>query len=243
MLSTERAVEAIRHHSLALADAAEGNFESVVGCCPGWDVADLVWHLRGVHYFWGSIVDGLVQDPNLVPDIERPTDNERLLADFRAGVVWLADVLANTDQAASVWTWSHQKDVAFVTRHQVQEAAVHRWDAEMAAGEHIEVEPDLAADSVDEFLEHSTPGRYKEAVPLSGSVHLHATDTDGEWVIKEDADRNLSIVRGHEKADVALSATASDLLLTLYRRIGIDHADIHGDKLVLSRFLARTDLD
>ena len=99
------------------------------------------------------------------------------------------------------------------------------------------------ADSVDEFLEHSTPGRYEEAVPLSGSVHLHATDTDGEWVIKEDDDRNLSIVRGHEKADVALSATASDLLLILYRRIGIDHADIHGDKLVLSRFLARTDLD
>jgi hypothetical protein len=50
-------------------------------------------------------------------------------------------------------------------------------------------------------------------------------------------------VRGHEKADVALTATASDLLLTLYRRIGIDQSDIHGDKLVLSRFLARTDLD
>jgi uncharacterized protein (TIGR03083 family) len=243
MLSTERAVEAIRHHSLSLADAAEGNFDSAVSCCPGWDVADLVWHLRGVHYFWGSMVDGLLQDPNQVPEIERPTDNEQLLADYRAGAVRMADVLERADQSDSVWTWSHQKDVAFVTRHQVQEAAVHRWDAEMAAGEHIEIEPDVGADSVDEFLEHSTPGRYQEAVPLSGSVHLHATDTDGEWVIKEDEARNLSIVRGHEKADVALKATASDLLLTLYRRIGIDQADIYGDKLVLRRFLARTDLD
>ena len=243
MLSTERAVEAIRFHGLALADAAEGNFDSVVGCCPGWNVSDLVWHIRRVHYLWGSIVDGLLKDPEKVPEIDRPTDNDKLLADYRAGVVWMADILAGADQSAPVWTWSHQKDVAFVTRHQVQEAAVHRWDAEMAAGEHIEIEPDVASDSVDEFLEHSTRGRYEEAVPLSGSVHLHATDTDGEWVIKENDDRNLSIVRGHEKADVAVSATASDLLLILYRRIGIDHADIHGDNLVLSRFLARTDLD
>ena len=243
MLSTERAVAAIRHHSLALADAAEGNFDSAVSCCPGWNVADLVWHLRGVHYFWGSIVDGLVQDPNQVPEIERPTDNERMLADYRSGADWMADVLAKANQSDPVWTWSHQKDVAFVTRHQVQEAAVHRWDAEMAAGRRIAIEADVAADSVDEFLEHSTPSRYREALPLSGSVHLHATDTEGEWVIKEDESRNLSIVRGHEKADVALTATASDLLLTLYRRIGIDHADVHGDGPVLTRFLARTDLD
>jgi len=196
-----------------------------------------------VHYFWGSIVDGLFQDPNQVPEIERPLDNEQMLADYRSGAEWMADVLEKANQADPVWTWSHQKDVAFVTRHQVQEAAVHRWDVEMAAGRRIEIEAEVAEDSVDEFLEHSTPSRYREASPLSGSVHLHATDTEGEWVVKENESRNLSIVRGHDKADVALTATASDLLLTLYRRIGIDHADIYGDKLVLTRFLARTDLD
>lgn len=206
-------------------------------------MADLVWHLREVHYFWGSMVDRLVQDPNQVPEIERPTDNKQLLDDYRSGAVWKADVLERADQSQPVWTWSHQKDVAFVTRHQVQEAAVHRWDAEMAAGGHLDIEADVAADSVDEFLEHSTPGRYQEAAPLSGAVHLHATDTEGEWVISEDESRNLSIVRPHEEADVSLTATASDLLLTLYRRIGIDHAEIHGDQRVLSRFLARTNLD
>ena len=243
MLSTERAIEAIRLHGLALADAAEGNFDAVVSCCPGWNVADLIWHVREVHYFWGSMVDGLLDDPDKVPEIPRPPDNVQLLADYRAGVVWMADILGRADQSAPIWTWSHQKDVAFVTRHQVQEAAVHRWDAEMAAGGHIEIEPDVAADSVDEFLEHSTPGRYQEAVPLPGTVHLHATDTDGEWTIKESDDRKLSVTRGHEPADVALSATASDLLLTLYRRTGIDQADIDGDELTLSRFLARTNLD
>lgn len=243
MLSTERAIEAILHHGLALADASEGNFDAAVDCCPGWSVADLVWHIRGVHYFWGSMVDGLLDDPNQVPEIERPSDNDQLLADYRRGVNWLVSVLGKADQSAPVWTWSHQKDVAFVTRHQVQEAAVHRWDAEAVAGQQVEIELDVAADSVDEFLEHSTPGRYKEAEPLSGSVHLHVTDTEGEWLIKEDDARNLSIVTGHEHADVALSAKASDLLLILYRRIGTDRAKIHGDKPVLDRFLARTNLD
>ena len=243
MLSTDRAVAAIRHHGLGLADAAEGNFEAHVDCCPGWTVTDLVWHVRRVHYFWGSMVEGLLDDPDLVPEIERPTGNDHLLADYRAGVSRMADILNNADQTAPLWTWSHQKDVAFVTRHQVQEAAVHHWDAATAAGQRIQFEPDLAADSVDEFLEHSTPASFPNVEPLSGSVHLHAIDTQGEWVIREDDDRKLSIVRGHEHADVALSATGSDLLLILYRRFGPERAGVHGDRDLLTRFLDRTDLD
>lgn len=243
MLSTAKAVEAIRHHGLGLADAAEGNFDAKVACCPGWNVADLVWHVRQVHHVWGSIVDGLLADRSQVPEIDRPNDNKQLLADYRAGVLSMADVLAQADQTAWIWTWSHQKDVAFVTRHQVQEAAVHHWDAADVAGQKIEIDPVVAADSVDEFLEHSTPARYQEAVPLEGTVHFHANDTDGEWIITEEEDRTLSTLRGHGHADVALSAAASDLLLTLYRRITPEQADIHGDKIVLERFLARTDLD
>jgi uncharacterized protein (TIGR03083 family) len=243
MLSTERCLEAIRTHGLALADAAEGNLNAEVVKCPGWTVADLVWHVRGVHYFWGSMVDGLLADPDAVPDLERPGDDAQLLADYRRGANWLVHVLGNADQAAPIWTWSHQKDVAFVTRHQVQEAAVHRWDAEMAAGREFGIEPEIAADSVDEFLEHSTPGRNKDAAPLGGSVHLHATDVDGEWVIKEDESGKLSIVQGHERADAALRASASNLLLMLYRRESADRGEIHGDPGVIDRFLARTNLD
>jgi len=243
MLPIDRAVETIRNHGLALADAADGNFTASMDCCPGWNVADLVWHIRRVHYFWGSMVEGLLDDPDRVPEIERPTDEDRLLADYRTGVVRMAEILNNADQTARIWTWSHQKDVAFVTRHQVQETAVHHWDAETAAGKRIQIEPDVAADSVDEFLEHSTPGRFPDVEPLSGSVHLHASDTEGEWVIKEDEDRKLSIVRGHGHSDVALSATASDLLLILYRRFGPEQESVHGDRSLLGRFLDRTDLD
>jgi uncharacterized protein (TIGR03083 family) len=243
MLSTERAVEAINTHGQGLADAAEGNFEAAVAGCPGWSVSDLVWHVRGVHYFWAAIVEGLVTDPNTVPEIARPELETELLADYRQGVDRLASVLSSADQTASLWTWSHQQDVAFVTRHQVQEAAVHRWDAETAAGRAFNIEPDLAADSVDEFLEHSTPSRYDAAQPLRGTLHLHATDARGEWFVTEDDDRQLRVERGHQRGDAALRATASDLLLMLYRRIGTDHGEIVGDSGVVERFLVRTDLN
>lgn len=243
MLSTERCLEAVRTHGLALADAAEGYLDADVVKCPGWTVADLVWHVRGVHYFWGSIVDGLLADPEVVPDLERPSDSSQLLTDYRRGVNWLVHVLGNANQSAPIWTWSHQKNVAFVTRHQVQEAAVHRWDAETAAGRDFVIEPDIAADSIDEFLEHSTPGRYKDAAPIGGSVHIHATDYDGEWLVTENDERQITVVRGHEHADAAIRASASDLLLMLYRRVGKDRGEIHGDSSAADRFLARTNLD
>jgi uncharacterized protein (TIGR03083 family) len=243
MLSTERAIEAIRGNGLALADAAGANFDATIEACPGWDVADLVWHIRRVHYFWGSMVEGLFDHPDRVPEIGRPADQRQLLADYRAGVERMVDILERADQTAPVWTWSHQKDVAFVTRHQVQEAAVHRWDAEMAAGRRTAIEADVAADSVDEFLEHSTPGFYQDAALLSGSVHLHALDTEGEWTVVEGEYRVLSITKRHAPADASLSATASDLLLVLYRRIGIDPGQVGGDGAVLNRLVARTDLD
>ena len=80
------------------------------------------------------------------------------------------------------------------------------------------------------------------AAPLGGSVHLHATDTDGEWLVIEAGDR-LAFTRGHAKADAAARGTASDLLLLLWRRRGPGDVEVHGDAAVLDRLLARTDLD
>ncbi len=53
-----------------------------------------------------------------------------------------------------MWTWSPQQDVAFVIRRVTQETAVHRVDAERAAGRDHRIDPELAADGVDEFLYH-----------------------------------------------------------------------------------------
>ena len=195
-----------------------------------------------MHYFWAEIVAGGLQDPEMVLPLERPVGFAALLARFRAGVERLAAVLAAADPAAPVWTWARQKDTGFVIRHQAQETAVHRWDAEQAAGRAFTIEPALAADSIDEFLKHTAAWRLEGAEPVAGTVHLCATDDSGEWTVAEDDAGDLVVDRGHGRGDVAVRGTASDLLLLLYRRLEPGAVETLGEAAVLERFLARPNL-
>jgi uncharacterized protein (TIGR03083 family) len=234
---------AIGRDSAGFADAAAAaDLATPVPACPGWDVAELVWHLLGVHYFWRSIAAGALQDPREVAEPDRPADAE-LVGAFRDGAAALMEVLAATDPATPVWTWAPQKDVAFIVRHQAQETAVHRWDAEQAAGRGFAIDAPLASDSIDEFLAFSFPSA-NEGAALAGSVHLHCTDVPGEWLVAPAGEGNEVVVtREHAKGDAALRGTASDLLLALYRRAGLDTLDVVGDRAAAEAFIAYPDLD
>jgi hypothetical protein len=121
--------------------------------------------------------------------------------------------------------------------------AVHRWDAEAASrAAPAPIEPALAADGIDEFFQFFTAWRRDGAEPLGGSVHVHATDGAGEWLVTESGER-LAVSREHRRADAAARGTASELLLLLWRRLGLDAVEVAGDRAVLARLLARTDLD
>lgn len=224
----------------ALAVAADGRLSAAVAPCPGWSMADLVWHTGVVHWFWCTVVEGQLSDPPSVrPD--RPDDGD-LLAWYADGLAGLMAMLRAADPSTPVWTWASQKDVAFVQRRMAQETAVHRWDAETAAGSVRRIEREVAVDGVDEFcsffLALDAPG----ARPVDGSVHLHATDGDGEWLLRPDGER-FTVTRGHEKGDVALRGPASDLLLALWRRLPLDVLDVVGQRAVGERFLAASNLE
>jgi predicted lipid carrier protein YhbT len=82
---------------------------------------------------------------------------------------------------------------------------------------------------------------------VAGSVHLHSTDADGEWVVTEpDPSSRLAVTHEHAKGDAAVRGSASDLLLLLWRRLNLDdHAErfeVFGDRAVVDRLLARNDL-
>jgi uncharacterized protein (TIGR03083 family) len=243
----------VERDSSRLADAATGNLAAEVVACPGWNVADLVWHLREVQWFWCTIVEGRRTEPpdeTSVP--ERPADPEQLLGDFREGARELVKALQGADPATRCWTWAQQKDVAFVLRHQAQEAAVHRWDAERAAGHETDVDAAIAADAVEEFLMFSTEWVVDGAAPLPGPVRIEATDSGDAWTVTEDAERVLHLVGlGHgppgqgNAADpvTTVRGTASDLLLGLYRRVGPERLSIAGDPAGWPALVARQDLD
>ncbi|HEU5083481.1 MAG TPA: maleylpyruvate isomerase family mycothiol-dependent enzyme [Acidimicrobiales bacterium] len=212
-----------------------------VPSCPEWDIADLVWHLAEVHRFWAEVVERQLQDPDEAEAgaPERPGDLEGLVAMGRGNLDRLLTALAGADDDTPVWTWASQRDVGFIRRHQVQEAFIHRWDLQQAAGVDPDpIDPEAAADAIDELLAMTLPWGVDAGRPLPGSVHLHCTDTTGEWVIH--ADGRVEAI--HAKGDVAVRGTASDLVLALYGRVDLSAVDVFGDEAVAAELLRRLDM-
>jgi uncharacterized protein (TIGR03083 family) len=262
-LSTFDCIAAITAHSAGLAEAArDADLQAPVEHCPGWSVADLVWHLSEVHWFWGTIVSELLTAPP--PDDRRPgrPADDELVDGFVAGAAALVQALREADQFAHCWTWAGwQQDVAFVTRHQVQEAAVHHWDAAHAGAAHDtaqdtardtaqdtdwHLDPAVAADCVDEMLDVALPSDADHDdppnEPLAGSFALRASDTGDAWLVTDgDLPGTARVTRvGIDTpgtGDVpVLEAGAAELILWLYSRIELDTSAVPED--LLGRFMA-----
>ena len=143
-----------------------------------------------MHWFWGAIVERKLTDPEQVSTAPEPAEAD-LIEAFRRGARRLVEILAAADPTTPVWTWSSQHDVGFVIRHQVQECAVHRWDAQHAAGRETPIDRAAAADAVDEFLtfslpEPGDPNRESQQL-LAADLILATTDTGQAWTIRDGA--------------------------------------------------------
>ncbi|MGI8665688.1 MAG: maleylpyruvate isomerase family mycothiol-dependent enzyme [Jatrophihabitans sp.] len=213
-------------HSAALAEAAENDLDAPVAHCPGWTVADLVAHVWQVHWFWSYLAEHRCATPPQVDGPERP-ERAVLVDEFRAGAMRMIEILRGADQQAAVWTWApSQQNIGFISRHQVQEAAVHRWDAEHAVGRECALDVPTSVDSIEEFLTFSvaTPASRPDqpAADLGGSLALVSTDADASWTIREaELPGSVRFDRGvdHGEQLPTVRASSSELLLWLYRRV------------------------
>lgn len=221
---------------------AAAGLDAKVPACPGWSVADLLWHMTEVHHFCRTIVGEQRTTPTGYEQPARPS-NEDLLALYAAGLRDTLEVLRAADPQRSNWTWTTDHTAGFFIRRMAHETAMHRWDAESAAGSPSPIEANLASDGIDEFLTHMLGDVVADAQPLGGSVHLHCTDVAGEWMVRPTEAGGLNVIREHAKGDAAIRATASDLLLALSRRIELGRVEVLGDNEVAARFVADTSLD
>ena len=85
----------------------------------------------------------------------------------------------------------------------LHETTVHRADAELALGVADPViDPVVAADGIDEFLFNLPSARrpypHLASLPTGASLHLHATDADGEWLIRFTDERDRLGARARE---------------------------------------------
>ncbi len=211
-----RRVELIKLDSAALADAAGTDLHAPVPSCPEWDLAGLVRHVLQVHRSWGRIVGERIMEESSWSEDPLPPDDE-VVAEFRANAIQFADLLGATDPAQPCWTWGPEQNAGFVQRFQVQEAALHRWDAENAVGEPRPIAADGAADSIEQV---------SHLLPLIGAGMPSAYE-----VVATDAPLEITLTP-EPTLPVAgrLRGTASDLLLVGWKRLPLDAVDVTGDR-------------
>ena len=219
--------------------------------CPGWDAADLAWHLTRVQAFWAWIVDHRPERPTDRVAPERPSAYDDLLTAFDQHTAALQAALADADPADQAWTWAEDQSVGFVLRRQALEALVHRIDAEQTAGTTSPLDVRLAADGVDEVLDVMVGAapEWASFSPLPHHLRLDITDADASvWVqlgrvagtdpddTHHDDDGLLVVTDPGVEPDAVISGEAAPLLTRLWRRG--DGAEIHlaGDLAIVDRF-------
>jgi uncharacterized protein (TIGR03083 family) len=233
-LAFKDAVDAIALESRRLADAVEAtDLETQVPSCPEWTVRDLAHHIGVVQWYWAQNVAAANAEERSGGDLT-PTPDD---ADLAAWLGWCSYSLTSALRAAGpdapCWTWwGEPRSSGAVGHHQAQEAAVHRWDAELAAGAAEALPAELASDGVPDFVSIMV-GNAADA--LSGTVTLTAIDTGHSWQVGPGSTGGS----GARKAE--LRATASDLVLMMYRRLPVPDTDVEGDPLLVAAFLSLAD--
>lgn len=232
---------AITQNANDLVDAAEqAGPDAPVPSCPKWVAADLLVHIGTVHRWAASNTQRSPGESFLRPTeigIEAPPGPERPRW-VRDGAAALVQALDRSPDDA-VWTFAPPSTIAFWQRRQAHETAMHRIDAQLAAGRPTAIDALLAADGIDEFLT-IIPAR-PWAPPITGNgetIHLHCTDVDGEWLIRL-APTGFEVERVHAKGDVAVRGSASELLCWLSRRTDAEPLEVFGSESVLADFRER----
>ena len=222
MLDTGAYLSAVSADSEAFADIAEPNLDRPVAACPEWTVAQLVGHLGAV-YSWVWLV---IQSDGEKPDKGRdtpPSHPGEVVAWFRDQRVAVLGALESKEPDAPAWSFVGPRNVGWWRRRQAMETAIHLYDVEAAARKPGQIDPDLAADGVDEMLTEFLPGYLSRnpVTALQGTLHVHCTDADGEWVLDFSAPQ-VQVRREHAKADTAVRGPASELFLWAWNRVPLD---------------------
>lgn len=219
-----------RSGGTALAAAARVGLDEQVPSCPDWSVSDLVGHVGSVHAWVLACLASAPDDRPRFSDIAGPPADG--LIDWYVAVHReLGDAMAAGDLNHVVPSWAGAVPIRWWLRRQAHEVAVHRWDGERAHGEPAPIDAPLAVDGIDEFLDVFVPRLGAKLAGTGETIHLHATDIDGEWLVERAADGS-QVTRGHAKGDVAVRGTASDLLLLLWGRRDVGDLETFGDRSV-----------
>lgn len=223
----------VEREGAVLADAAGSDPRAAVPSAPGWDTTALLRHV-GLITARASVIlrTGTMERPSRANGMLPEAPEDGVEAWYRATLADLvADIRALDDPDRPAYSFSpaHRR-AGFWPRRMAHETTVHRVDAEQAVGRPAgPVEPGLAVDGIDELFSVFVAAYGADRSPGDGrTVHLHATDAEGEWLVRFDPG-GVAVEVGHGKGDAAVRGPAAGLLLWLWGRRPLDGLEVFGD--------------
>jgi uncharacterized protein (TIGR03083 family) len=253
-LDHDRCCDEVVAQTALLRDALSGaDLSLVVPTTPDWTLGDLARHVGGNLRAGEQAVrtgTAVTEPERQVPGHGGPPGDDPATLD-----AWLAEAadrfagtLRKAGPATEAQIWMVRWPTAAWARRAAHDLVVHRADAAGALGVAYPLDPEVAADAIDEFLDLLSNPQVAGSGPNGdlprGTVHLHATDTGpelaSEWLVELEPP-TFSWRNAHEKATVAVRAPVADVLRVVTRRLPPDGdaVEVLGDRALLDAWLER----
>lgn len=232
-MDTATHLETLRAEGAAFASAAEqAGLDAPVPSCPDWRVRDLVTHLTGVHRWTRTVIEsGISSRPSSEArsPLFVPAPDAEAIDAYRTAHAELIRALDDAEPDALAWTFFEAPSpVAFWTRRQAHETAIHRLDAELAAGCGAfavtgSFSPgfaaDFAADGIDELLVGFLGRAHGKLVGEPPMTVAFAPDDDpASWTMYVTSDTPRTVPGVDPAADMVLRGPAGRLYALLWNR-------------------------
>lgn len=253
-----------RSAAFRTAVAAAPDLDAIVPTCPEWTLFDLAEHLGQRRPFWAAVVAAGPADAPPAPSAweaapPTPRDREALVSWLAASTERLLAALQEAGPDRECWAWwgwsQSPKTSGAIARHQLQEIAVHTYDAEVTlaaatGATRPSLPEDVALDGIDEFQftccattqpwphepatvdYHATEGRsWRVTLSADGARVTRLPDADADAGTEPDAGG------GSTAPDASARGTASDLVLWFYGRVPTESLALEGDPRVFDQLI------
>ena len=218
-MTPDEHIARLEQDAALLADAARraGWDASVPGT--EWDVRALVKHVGGVHRWAASVVRDAAESGD-TPEgraVGTGPDDAELLDWFTAGHAALIATLRAAPPDLQCLTFLPAASPhAFWARRQAHETAIHRADAQAAAGGVTPFDPGFAQDGIAELV-LGFAARRSNSIDRSGVLGLRADDGPA-WRLVFGGERIVVAPEEPRDADAVVAGTSSQLYLWVWNR-------------------------
>jgi uncharacterized protein (TIGR03083 family) len=207
-----------------------------VATVPDQSLRELVWHIGGIHrWATATIRERRTERYNtpLLDVVGRWPDDADLVDWFREGHAALLTTLRDADPSLEIWHFfKAPTPIAFWSRRQAHETAIHRADAESCNGMITPYAPEFATDGIDEVL-FGFAARRGHFPPIEPppTLALRAADVGDEWLLQLGPERVAVLDRDGADGDpdCTVRGPASDLYLLIWNRIPPESLEVSGD--------------